>query len=97
MDLLRILTLVYAAVLVLALAASLLAIWIHLRRISHALGKVREALGAARRETGPLEDSLRPLRDLLEETAGEMKAAECALERAEEVVAERAGAGTLAR
>lgn len=97
MELLRVLTLIYAAVLVLALAASLLAVWIYLRRVSRALGNVREALEAARRETGPLEDWLRPLRDLFEETAAEMKAAECAMERVEEVVAERAGAGTLAR
>jgi hypothetical protein len=96
-ELLRILTLIYAAVLVLALAASLAAIWIYLRRIAHALGEVREALAVAGRETEPFEDVLRPLRDLFEETAGEMDAAESALERTEEALAERLDAASLAR
>jgi HAMP domain-containing protein len=96
MELLLFLTLIYIGVLVVALAASLIAIWIYLRRISRALGEVREALAAARRETGPLEDALRPLRDLFEETAGEMNAAESALEQADEALAERLGAGSVA-
>lgn len=91
MELLRTLTLVYAAVLVLALAASLLAVWIYLRRIAAALGEVREALAEARRRTAPLEEVLRPLRDVSEETAGEMDAAESALQQADEELATLAG------
>ena len=47
-------TLIWAAVLVLAVAASLLAIWIVLRRIGGTLGEVREALAEVSTRSEPL-------------------------------------------
>ena len=100
MELLRILTLIYVAVLVLALAASLLAIWIYLRRIGAALAEARDALVAVARESAPLESHIQPLRDVVGEMADELQAADTHLESANEHlerIADRLGAGSLAR
>jgi HAMP domain-containing protein len=94
MELLRTLTLIYAAVLVLALAVSLVAIWVYLRRTAHRLAEARAALAAAQRETAPLEELLCPVRDLGEEASGELWAAKSSLEQADEhlsAVLERLG------
>jgi HAMP domain-containing protein len=99
-ELLRTLTLVYAAVLVLALAASLTAIWFYLRRTAHLLGEARAALAAAQRDTAPLEELLCPVRDLGDEASGELEAAKSALEQADEhldALLERLGLTHLAR
>ena len=99
MELLRILTLIYVAVLVLALAASLIAIWIYLRRIGGALGEVRVALAAAARESAPLESHIQPLRDIAGEMAAELQTADAYLQKADEHlerIADRLGAGSLA-
>lgn len=99
MEILRILTLVYVAVLVLALAASLIAIWIYLRRIGRALAEAREALGAVARESAPLESHILPIRDVVGEMADELAAADAALSSADEHlehIADRLGAGSLA-
>jgi hypothetical protein len=99
MELVRILTLVYVAVLVLALAASLLAIWVYLRRIGAALAEARDALAIAARESSPLESHIQPLRDLAGEMADELAAADSYLEEADEHlarIADRLGAGSLA-
>lgn len=84
MELLRLVTLVYAGVLVLALAVSLTAIWVYLRRIAGALGGAREAFSRVATETEHLDPNLHPLRDLSREAAEEMSAAESALESADE-------------
>ena len=54
MRLLTWLTIIYAVVLVLALAASLITIFIYLWRIGSALALVEGALGQAERNTAPL-------------------------------------------
>ncbi len=98
MELLRIITLVYAGVLVLALAASLTAILIYLRKIASALGDTYDALARVEEGTRPLEDLLEPLNLALQgsitdlkETAARLKHADEALDR----LAERLGAGAL--
>lgn len=58
MELLRLLTLVYAGVLVAALAVSLIIILIHLWRIARVLARVDAALRAALNATHPLETLL---------------------------------------
>jgi hypothetical protein len=100
MELLRLLTLAYAAVLVLALASSLIAIWVYLRRIGSALGGAREALSRVAEETEPLDSHLQPLRDLSKEAEQEFWAAKTALEGADEhlgALLERLGLGALTR
>ena len=60
MQLLMLLTLVYAAVLVLALAVSLILIWLHLKRIGAVLGQARGELEAVRDSTSALGRLLEP-------------------------------------
>lgn len=72
METLVTLTLIYAGVLVLALAVSLTAIWISLRRIAAALADARAALVTVGRETEPLGPYLEPLREAFEGGAGEL-------------------------
>lgn len=99
MELLRILTLIYVAVLVLALAASLIAILLYLRRIGGALGEARSALAAVARESAPLESHLQPLRDVVGDMADELAATDSCLQQADEHlarIADRLGAGSLA-
>ena len=55
MRLLTWLTVIYAVVLVLALAASLITIFVYLWRIGSALAAVRVALSEAERNTAPLQ------------------------------------------
>lgn len=69
MERLRTLTLVYTVVLVVALALSLIAIWIYLRRIGASLAKVQRALETARAETGPLGEHLGRLQEVSEASA----------------------------
>ena len=61
MGLLAIVTWTYAGVLVLALAASLTAVWIRLLMIARVLGEVREALSTVATETEPLESNLKQI------------------------------------
>lgn len=61
MELLRLLTLMYAGVLVLALAVSLIAVIVYLRRIAAVLGQTRESLSVAQQRTAQLEGHLTPL------------------------------------
>lgn len=100
MELLRTLTLIYAAVLVLALAASLITIWLYLRRIGGVLEDVRAALGATQRETAPMESLFEPLGEALGGCGDTVRKARSSLEHANErlgALAERAGAGEPAR
>lgn len=60
-ELLRLLTLVYAGVLVLALAVSLIAVVVYLRRIAAVLGQTRQSLSATQQRTAALEVHLTPL------------------------------------
>jgi uncharacterized protein YoxC len=83
MQLLTILTLIYVAILVLALAASLIMILVYLRRISGVLGDVHAALERVTAQTGPLEQSLQGLDEVvagptqkLHQAVEKMKAAE---------------------
>jgi hypothetical protein len=95
-NLLTILTLIYVAVLVVALVASLIAIFVYLRRISRTLGEAREALTAVRNATVPLEGHLQSLHDLSTGPAGELQQAEAQMEIANDqltVIVERLGAG----
>lgn len=64
MRLLRTLTLGYVVVLVLALAASLIAILAYLIRIGSALADVRQSLEQVSVNTAPLEEPLRGLQDV---------------------------------
>ena len=66
--LLTIVTLVYAGILVLALAAVLITVAIYLWRISAMLGDVRGALVQVASRTEPLKLHLDPLYQLTEET-----------------------------
>ncbi len=98
MELLRIITLIYVGVLVLALAASLTAIWIYLRMVASALGDTYQALALVEERTRPLGELLQPLNPTLQgsivnlkETAARLKHADESLDR----VAERLGAGAL--
>lgn len=70
MKLLRILTLSYVAVLVAALASSLVAIGVNLRRVAKSLGEVRSALSVVGDQTKSLE---RPLQQLDESSASSAK------------------------
>lgn len=91
MELLRTLTLIYAAVLVLALAASLIAIWIYLRRIAAALDEVHGALATASRESGPLSTHLQSLNETAGGSAEELADAQARLARAADGLAEVTG------
>ena len=94
MEELMILTRLYAVVLVLALAASLIAILVYLWRISGALGKARAALEAVRDETVPLGEPLEQLRGASGGAAEELSKARESLARADdrlEALLERLG------
>jgi len=62
-ELLRWLTVAYAAVLVLALAVSLIAILVQLWRIGSVLGEVRGSLSGVATATAPLGGYLKALHD----------------------------------
>lgn len=100
MELLRTLTLIYAAVLVIALAVSLIAILVWLIRIGRALGEVKSALITVADNTRPLEQFFTPLGDGPDRAEDDLKHARAALARADErlqVVAEKLGATTAVR
>ena len=84
METLKNLTWIYAAVLVLALAASLIAILVYLWRIAGALGKARAALEAVRNETALLGGPLEQLRDASGGAAEELSRARESLARADD-------------
>jgi hypothetical protein len=67
MALLRVLTLIWVAVLVLALAVSLTAIWIYLRRIGRSLGAVKGSLIDVEERTRPMKDHLAALKQEMEQ------------------------------
>ena len=69
MHLLSILTWIYAGVLVVALAASLTAIWISLVRIGRVLREIHQALIVAADETQPLDEHLKRVRKNVAEAA----------------------------
>lgn len=94
MQTLKNLTWIYAAVLVLALATSLIAILVYLWRIAGALGKARAALEAVRDETAPLSEPIEQLRDASGGAAEELSRARVSLARADdrlEALLERLG------
>lgn len=94
MRLLTILTLGYAAVLVGALAASLTAILVYLRRIGAVLGDVRGALSTVRDETAPLEGYLRTVNGAAVAPADRLVGVRETLKRADDhlgTIAERLG------
>ena len=88
MQLLTILTLIYVAILVIALAASLIAILVYLRRIAGTLGEVGSALEQVRKETAPLEAYMEQVRDATGDSADQLSQAEKKLKSADERLAE---------
>lgn len=96
MELLRTLTLIWSGVLVLALAASLTAIWLYLRRIASALADVREALAGVTRATAPMKEHIQPLREQVEVAHEALQDACSTFEHADEAlegIVMHAGAG----
>jgi hypothetical protein len=90
MRLLRTLTLGYLAVLVAALAASLIGILIELRRIRDGLAAVGAALVGARDHTAPLGGHLQTVQDASVALADRMQAAQTSLGRADGALARAA-------
>ena len=90
MRLLRMLTLGYVGVLVSALAASLIAILVQLRRIDAALGDVAGALTLVRDRTAPLEGHLSAVQTATGAFGDRMQAASSSLEAAEKALAQAA-------
>jgi hypothetical protein len=84
MDLLVVLTLGYVAILVLAVAVSLVAILVYLLQIRSALGDTRAALSRVSDETKPLAEHLEALRDASAGSADDMTAVGTMLEEAAE-------------
>ncbi len=74
MQLLTWLTVIYAVVLVLALAASLITIFVYLWRIGSALAEVRGALDQAKANTAPLENHIETVNRGLANVRDELKA-----------------------
>lgn len=94
MEILRIVTLVYAAVLVLALAASLIAILVSLLRIGRALGEVEKALSGVADTTRPLEHYFDELEDATRAADGDLGRAATSMTAADDTLfrlAERLG------
>jgi hypothetical protein len=88
MRLLRTLTLGYLAVLVSALAASLIAILVELRRIGAGLADVSAALTRARDHTAPLGGHLQTIQDASAGLADRVQAARTSLEHADAALTE---------
>ena len=88
MHLLRTLTIGYLGVLVSALAASLIAILVQLRRIDAALGEVAGALTLVRDRTAPLEGHLSAVQTATGAFGDRMQAASSSLEAAEKTLAQ---------
>ena len=100
MELLRILTLIYVAVLVAALAVSLIAILVWLIRISRALAEVKTALQNVAERTKPLESYFDPIGDTPDRVEEDMKQARATFATADESLqrlAERLGATEVTR
>lgn len=96
MELLRLLTLIYAAVLVVALAASLIAILLYLRRIADVLAEVGSHLTRARDETASLGERISPVQNVCAVCAEALTGADERLGRADarlRELADRLGAG----
>lgn len=89
MQVLTVLTAVYAGLLVLVLAASLIAILVFLRRIGGLLGDVGDTLAQALDDLVPLESHMRRLKAPCDECADELARVEESLsgvrERLEEI------------
>jgi hypothetical protein len=94
MGLLRTLTLIYAGVLVTALAVVLTTITVYLWRISGALADARAALALVRDRTAPLRQHLEGLEALTEENVLRVEDATTTIEQALERLAAPAGAAT---
>ena len=90
MRLLRTLTLGYLAVLVAALAASLIGILVELRRIGSGLSEVGAALARVRDHTAPLGGHLQTVQDASVALADRAQAAATSLEHADEALARAA-------
>lgn len=86
------LTLAYAAVLVLALAAGLTAVWLRLRGIDRALDAARKSLADTRDATSGLHESVDPLVQRLMATVESLEEAASEMTEADERVQERLGA-----
>lgn len=84
MALLTTLTLIYAVVLVVALAASLIAILVYLRRIAAVLGEVHDLLAEVNRQADPLESHLHPLHGVAGGAAQEIESTKEKLAHADE-------------
>ena len=97
MALLRVLTLVYAGVLVTALATALIVIAVYLWRIALVLGDVRTALGEVRDRTAPLRQHLGPLEALTEEHVQEFDDAASVLDSVRDRLTEPGEPAALAR
>jgi hypothetical protein len=82
-PLLTVLTLGYLGVLVSALAASLIAILVQLRRIDHALADVAAALTRVRDRTAPLGGHLETIQGATGAFGDRMQAASTSLEHAD--------------
>ncbi len=100
MQVLLIVTLIYAAVLVIAVAASLVAILVYLRRIGDLLAEARGALAQVQEQTQPLEAHLSGLGAIVGETAQQAHDSAARLQEAEAhiaAMAERLEPADLAR
>lgn len=75
MALLRVLTLIYAGVLVVALATVLTLIAIQLWRIGTVLSRARERLALTAERTRPLRDAMPPTHDKVNEKVRELEVA----------------------
>ena len=81
-SILVVLTVLYAAVLVAALATTLITIAVYLWRIAATLERVRHALAEVRERTAPLHQDLEGVSRLTEDHVEEFEQATMALERA---------------
>jgi uncharacterized protein YoxC len=84
MQLLTILTLIYIGILILALAVSLIAIWVHLRRVDGALEEAAHALQEIGNKSEPLEGYMQKLLETWGEAAEDIQQAEAGLTGANE-------------
>lgn len=92
MRLLRALSLVYVAILVLAVAASLITILTYLYRIRCSLSRVATALTEVQERTAPLAGPLQAVDEVVQGTAEDLSATEIGLARADQRLAEIATA-----
>jgi HAMP domain-containing protein len=90
-EILRIATLIYVAVLVLALAASLIAIWVWLLRISRALGEVQKVLAQVAISTRPLKSYFAPFAEATGRAEEELERAGHAMSEADGSLYQLAG------